>query len=29
MTQLGFGYTMLIWALISLFPAAFIMIFNH
>ena len=29
MTQLGFGYTMLIWGLISLFPSAFIMIFNH
>lgn len=29
MTQLGFGYTLLIWGLISLFPAAFIMIFNH
>lgn len=29
MTQLGFGYTMLIWGLVSLFPAAFIMIFNH
>ena len=29
MTQLGFGYTLLIWALISLFPAAFIRIFNQ
>ena len=29
MTQLGFGYTLLIWALVSAFPAAFIMIFNH
>ena len=29
MTQLGFGYTLLIWGLISLFPAAFIQIFNH
>lgn len=29
MTQLGFGYTLLIWALISLFPAFFIQIFNH
>nr|WP_302651236.1 MATE family efflux transporter [uncultured Agathobaculum sp.] len=29
MTQLGFGYTLLIWGLISAFPAAFIMIFNH
>ena len=29
MTQLSFGYTLLIWALISAFPAAFIMIFNH
>ncbi|MFR3227002.1 MAG: MATE family efflux transporter, partial [Blautia massiliensis (ex Durand et al. 2017)] len=29
MTQLGFGYTLLIWGLISLFPAAFIRIFNQ
>ncbi len=29
MTQLGFGYTLLIWGLISLFPAGFIMIYNH
>ena len=29
MTQLGFGYTMLFWGLVSLFPAAFISIFNH
>ena len=29
MTQLGFGYTLLIWGLISLFPALFIQIFNH
>ena len=29
MTQLGFGYTALIWAAVSLFPAAFIGIFNH
>ena len=29
MTQLGFGYTLLIWTLISLFPAAFIRIFNQ
>lgn len=29
MTQLGFGYTLLIWGLISLFPAFFIQIFNH
>ena len=29
MTQLGFLYTMLIWALVSLFPAFFISIFNH
>ena len=29
MTQLGFGYTLVIWGLISAFPAAFIKIFNH
>ena len=29
MTQLGFGYTLLIWGLISLFPAGFIRIFNQ
>ncbi|MEE0801234.1 MAG: MATE family efflux transporter [Gemmiger sp.] len=29
MTQLGFGYTLLIWGLISLFPTFFISIFNH
>ena len=29
MTQLGFGYTLLIWALISLFLAAFIRTFNQ
>lgn len=29
MTQLGFGYTLLFWALVSLFPAFFISIFNH
>lgn len=29
MTQLGFGYTLLIWGLVWAFPAAFIMIFNH
>ena len=29
MTQLGFGYTLLIWGLVSAFPTAFIMIFNH
>lgn len=28
MTQLGFGYTLLIWGLISLFPETFIRIFN-
>lgn len=29
MTQLGFGYTLLIWGLISAFPTFFICIFNH
>lgn len=29
MTQLSFGYTLLIWGLISLFPEAFIRIFNQ
>ena len=29
MTQLAFGYTVLSWLLISLFPAAFIRIFNQ
>ena len=29
MTQIGFGYTLLIWGLISLFPEVFIRIFNH
>lgn len=29
MTQLGFGYTMLIWTLLSAFPAFFIQIFNR
>ncbi len=29
MTQLGFGYTLLIWGLISAFPTFFIRIFNH
>lgn len=29
MTQLGFGYTLLFWATVSLFPAFFISIFNH
>ena len=29
MTQLAFGYTALSWLLISLFPAAFIRIFNQ
>lgn len=29
MTQLGFGYTLLSWGLISLFPSFFIRIFNH
>ena len=29
MTYLGFGYTMLIWLLLSLFPSFFIRIFNH
>ena len=29
MTQLGFGYTLAIWGLISLFPGVFIRIFNH
>ena len=29
MTQLGFGYTLAIWGLISLFPGFFIRIFNH
>lgn len=29
MTQLGFGYTLLIWGLISLFPEVFIRIFNQ
>lgn len=28
MTQLGFGYTLLIWGFISLFPETFIRIFN-
>lgn len=29
MTQLGFGYTLLIWGLLSAFPAFFIQIFNR
>ena len=29
MTQLGFGYTLLIWGLISAFPTLFIRIFNQ
>ena len=29
MTQLAFGYTMLIWGLVSAFPMFFIKIFNH
>lgn len=29
MTQLSFGYTMLIWGLVSAFPMFFIKIFNH
>ena len=29
MTQLGFAYTLLIWGLITAFPAFFIRIFNH
>lgn len=29
MTQMAFGYTMLIWGLVSAFPTFFIKIFNH
>ena len=29
MTQIAIGYTMLVWILVSLFPALFIRIFNQ
>ena len=29
MTQIAIGYTMLVWMLVSLFPALFIRIFNQ
>lgn len=29
MTQIAIGYTLLVWILVSLFPALFIRIFNQ